>query len=271
MGDSSASPLDKAAPAAALISTGKTAPVSNMSCTRTLPGVSDGAAPAAKQSSAGGAALGSCSVLSSKAIATAGARSVAIAWLVAVFLARLRAEAVLRLLAAASVVRLALGGAGLIEAFMSDTVATSRWRWPASWDLTFARVGPVRHPATGPRSAPAVLPPRSRECPSLDSRRANSIGRPGVRRERSAEWEWQLVLENSRRHGVFQLQRRPAKPKCWPESGSPVGAPGMRGGDANLERVAFHCKHRSAGSGNLPYCPRLCCIRRETPATQLGS
>ncbi len=89
LGSSFESPFERAAPAALLISTGNTAPFSNMSCTRTLPSVSEGAAPAARQSSAGGGAPGDCSVLSSNAIATAGASSVVMATLVADLLARL--------------------------------------------------------------------------------------------------------------------------------------------------------------------------------------
>ena len=85
------SPLDSAAPAALLISTGNTAPFSNMSCTRTMPSVSEGVAPAARQSSAGGAAPGACSVFSSNAMATAGASSVAMATFVADCLARFAA------------------------------------------------------------------------------------------------------------------------------------------------------------------------------------
>ncbi len=89
LGSSAASPLERAAPAALLISTGSTAPFSNTSCTRTFPLVSEGAAPAAKQLSDGAAAPGNCSVLSSNAMATAGASSFAIASLVADFFARL--------------------------------------------------------------------------------------------------------------------------------------------------------------------------------------
>ncbi len=73
------SPADSAAPAAALISTGRTAPPSNMSCMRTFPSTSNGQAPAAKTSSAAGDLPGSCSDFSSTAIATAGASSVAMA------------------------------------------------------------------------------------------------------------------------------------------------------------------------------------------------
>lgn len=89
-GSSSSNPLDKAAPASALISTGKTAPFGNMSCTRTLPSVSDAETPAASTSSAGGADPGAFDDLSSKAMATAGASSVEMAMSVGDFLDRFR-------------------------------------------------------------------------------------------------------------------------------------------------------------------------------------
>ena len=76
VGSSAERLLANAAPASVLISTGKMAPFSNRSCTRTLPRVSESETPAAKQSKAGGGSPGACSVFSSNAIATAGARSV---------------------------------------------------------------------------------------------------------------------------------------------------------------------------------------------------
>lgn len=87
------SPLDNASPAAILISTGKTVPLSNISCTRTLPLVCEAETPAARQSSAAGGAPGASWLLSNSAIATAGASSVAMATLVADFLVRFRAVA----------------------------------------------------------------------------------------------------------------------------------------------------------------------------------
>ena len=63
---------------------------------RTLPSISEGAAPAANTSSAGAGAPGACSVLSNSAMATAGANSVAMATFVADCLARFRADAPLR-------------------------------------------------------------------------------------------------------------------------------------------------------------------------------
>lgn len=92
-GSSSASPLDNASPAAILISTGKIVPLSNISCTRTLPLVCEAETPAARQSSAAGGAPGASSLLSNSAIATAGANSLAMATLVADFLVCFRAAA----------------------------------------------------------------------------------------------------------------------------------------------------------------------------------
>jgi len=92
-GNSFAKLSDKAAPAATLISTGRTAPLSNRSCTRTFPLSSEADTPAARQSSAGGGAPGAWSLFSNKAIATAGASSVAMATFVADFVVRLRAIA----------------------------------------------------------------------------------------------------------------------------------------------------------------------------------
>lgn len=89
-GSSSVSPFDKASPAAMLISTGKTAPLSNINCRRTLPLVCEGETPAARQSSAGGGEPGASSIFSNKAIATAGASSFAMATLVVDFLVRFR-------------------------------------------------------------------------------------------------------------------------------------------------------------------------------------
>ena len=82
---SSSKPFDKAAPASALISTGSTAPLENISCTRTLPSVSEAVTPAARTSSAGGGDPGACEDLSSNAMATAGASSVEMAMSVADF------------------------------------------------------------------------------------------------------------------------------------------------------------------------------------------
>jgi hypothetical protein len=80
--------LGEATPAALLISTGKTVPFSKSNCTRTFPSSSERAAPAARQSRAGGAAPGSCSVFCNSAIATAGASSLDMATSVGDFLTR---------------------------------------------------------------------------------------------------------------------------------------------------------------------------------------
>ncbi|MDP3824290.1 MAG: hypothetical protein Q8R33_22695 [Burkholderiales bacterium] len=56
LGSSFDKPLDKAAPAATLISTGRTAPFSKTSCTRTLPSSSEADTPAARASRAGAGA-----------------------------------------------------------------------------------------------------------------------------------------------------------------------------------------------------------------------
>jgi hypothetical protein len=113
-GNSFWSPLVSAAPASTLISTGSTAPFSNMSCMRTFPSTSDGAAAAASTSNAAGGAPGGCSVLSNNAIATAGASSVAMATFVADFFVSLRAGTG-RLAGARLVARFALGAAAARE------------------------------------------------------------------------------------------------------------------------------------------------------------
>ncbi len=95
--NSSWSPFDSATPASTLISTGKTAPFSNMSCMRTFPSISEGVAATANTSSAAAGAPGGCSVLSNSAMATAGASSVAMATFVADRLELLRARVPVRL------------------------------------------------------------------------------------------------------------------------------------------------------------------------------
>ena len=64
---------------------------------RTFPSISEGAAATANTSSAGGGAPGGCSVFSNKAMATAGASSVAMATFVADRLVFFRADDAVRL------------------------------------------------------------------------------------------------------------------------------------------------------------------------------
>jgi len=119
-----------------------------MSCRRTFPSISDGAAAAANTSSAAAGAPGGRSVLSNNAIATAGASSVAIATFVADRLVLLRAGVALRL-EAGFVARSGVGEGATRE------VLVMVWTLEMKLDGTI-RVPSVSEQENGSRQVPVV-------------------------------------------------------------------------------------------------------------------